>query len=314
MVTLSTITESLFLCLWTAAGAYMLIGNLVQGIVYYLGTGDGVMGRFGHFIEVSMSGDQLSRGLDSVAMVTVLRPNLMRAAAMLLGMTWIYSSAGVLGLWGIGMPLSLQALAGALLAALLSGTIEHGKVRYFKQADREVKQRLVDSEKDFSQSSKIFSQVCGSFHTTGQQINDYTAGGLLSGNIYAQRLGQVQSNLDLLEFGFRFGMWDTLGEAFVSIEDRVDSIRDDAHKEVEDAVGEQSIETEEGAHKILETGVDLQQDSIAVRKSRAREQFQVLVKRYHSDNHPNATQDEIDELNRKYNNVIRAKKYLKSIY
>lgn len=314
MITLSTITESLFLCFWTAAGAYMLIGHLVQGIVYYLGTGDGVMGRFGYFIEVSINGDQLSRTLDSVAMATGLSSNLMRAAAMLLGMVWIYSAAAVLGLLGVGMPLSLQALAGVLLAALLGGTIEHGKVSYVKQADYRVNQRLADSQKDFFQSSQIFSQVYGSFHTTGQQINDYTAGGLLSGNIYAQRLKQVQNNLNLLESGFRFGMWDTLDEAFVSIEGGVDSIRDDVHKDVEDAVDEQLIETEEGAHKILETGVDLRQDSIAVRKSRARERFRILAKRYHSDNHPNATQDEIDELNRKYNNVTRAYNYLKSIY
>ncbi|MBT8036669.1 MAG: J domain-containing protein [Verrucomicrobiae bacterium] len=292
----------------------MLAGDLIRGVVYYFGKGDGVMGRFGNFIELSTQRGSLVRELDQYAMDTGLRPDTMKVYIMLLGVLWIYVTAAVLGIFGIEIDPPYQTFCSILLAIGLGCIIEQGKVKYVKKADREIKQRLTDSEKEFINLSQVFGDLSGAYYNTGQEIKGYKATGLLSGTIYENRLKRVHDNFNLLDNGFRYGMWNALNGAFSSIEDTLKTIREDAKEEVEKTVIEQAIETEEGAHDILETGVDILRDSVKAKKERAKKQFKKMAKLYHEDSHPNATQDEIDELNKKFNIISRAHNHLKSIY
>ena len=272
------------------------------------------MGRFGNFIELTTQGGSLVRELDRYAMEAGLRPDTMKVYIMLFGVLWIYVTAAVLGIFGIGIDPPYQTLCSILLALGLGCIIEEGGLKYERKADREIKQRLVDSEKDFFNLSQVFGDLSGTYHEAGKEIKGYTANGLLQGNIYGNRLKRVHDDFNLLDNGFRFGMWNTLNGAFSSIEDTLKKIREDAKEEVEEVALDQVIETEQGAHDILETGVNILRDSVDVKKERAKKRFKKMAKLYHGDSHPNATQEEIDELNKQFDTINRAHNYLKSIY
>lgn len=292
----------------------MLAGDLIRGVVYYFGKGAGTMGRLGNFIELSTQGGSLNRELDLYAMASGLHPYMMKIFIMMMGLIWIYITAAVLNGFEIGIDPPFQTTVAILLAIGLGSVIEEGKIKYFTKVDREVNQRLKASEPDFIKLSQIFGDVSSLFHKAEGEIKDYTSGGLLQGNAYMNRLNQVHGDLDLLDNGFRYGMWNALDGAMVSIEDYLKRVREDAKEEVEEAALDQAIETEEGAHKILKTGVDIQNDTVEFKKDRAIKQYRKMAKLYHTDIHPNATQDEKDELNKQFDIVKRANEYLKSIY
>lgn len=314
MDTLSTFSYNLLLCLWVAFGIYMLAGEIIRGVVFYFGKGDGVMGRLGNFIELSTQRGSLIRELDMYAMASGLRPNIMKAFIMMMGLIWIYVTAAVLGGFEIGIDPPFQTTIAILLAIGLGSVIEEGKIKYFTKVNREVNQRLAASEPDFTRLSQIFGDVSNAFHKTEGEIQDYTSGGLLQGNAYINRLNKAHDNLNLLDNGFRYGMWSALDGAMVSIDDYIKKVKEDAQVEIEEVAIDQALETEEGAHKFLETGVDVKRDTVRVKSRRARKRRAVLAKLYHEDHNQNAIPEELEELKEKLIKVNRAYDYLKSIY
>lgn len=314
MITLSIFSYNLLLCLWMAFGAYMLAADLIRGVVYYLGKGKGMMGKLGNFIELSTGGGSLTRELDQYAMLIGLRPNIMKTCIMFAGMAWVYLTAAILSGMNIGIDPPFQLAVSVLLAFGLGFIIEEGKSKYFTKTEEEVRNRLQASEPDFIKQSQLFGEVSNSFYQVESEINDFAASGLLQGQAYISRINQTYKDLNLLDNGFRYGMWKALNDAMTTIEDDINKVKEDAHVEVEEAALDRSLETEEGAHKFLETGVDIRRDTVKVKMRRARKRRAVLANLYHEDRNQNATPEELEEFKEKLIKVNRAYNYLKSIY